>query len=254
MKRLFGRHNVWLCSVSAGRPQEVGPMQEKLGKLTWYAPEEEWNDYKKHGAEGVRPGSNQAVVPIRNRAMQDAWEQGLPCVQLDDDLKRVMTLTKGRTSNGWRSDPAGVRHAMEVFIEEVMLTPYYLGGVPPTNNVYFADGNMHSHVFCRSHIWLVKPNELLLDPNLLTKFDYDYSLSHMQRYGGVARYDGVIFDFDFGHKAGGHVATRTKIGERNSVEYLQRKWGKEVVRGNPKRPNEVILHPPKPKRARITLI
>jgi hypothetical protein len=257
MLRDIGGHNVWMTTISAGRPGEVQHMTDLLGPISWYVPESQHDDYKgaaKLPADSFRLGTKNPsrVSEVRNRMLQDAFYLGVPCIQFDDDLKRVMRLPAPNTKGTWETHPVAVQALLAEFVDTVMQSPYKLGGVPPTNNHFFANGQLRSRVFCRSHLWMVKPNKLRLDTNMQTKFDYDYTIQHVQQYGGVCRCDNMIWDFDFGGKSGGHVDTRTHLGEIKSVEYLQRKWGTDIVRKNPRRAGEVLLKFPKQVRTVLT--
>jgi hypothetical protein len=253
MIRTFGEHSVWLTVISAGRPGEVQNMTNLLGPATWYVPDHQWAEYKTERI-GLRHGTRDPahVSDVRNRMLEDAFAFDLPCLQFDDDLKRVMKLPAPNKKGEWHQDPGHVRALLVELVDAVMQSSFKLGGVPPTNNHFFANGQLRSRVFCRSHLWMVKPNPLRLDTNLKTKFDYDYTIQHVRQYGGVCRHDGMIWDFDFGGKSGGHVDTRTHQGELESVAYLQKKWGSDIVKKNAKRPGEVLLKFPKMERTVLT--
>lgn len=247
MVRNIGGFDVYVCSVSAGRPEQVDAMHSLVGPLTWFVPPHQQTEYLKGGAEHFGEGSDTNVVPARQRAMDAAFAQGLPCIQFDDDLKRVARVYDKK----WRTDSGAVSSMLGEFIGVVMNSDFKLGGIAPTTNLGFSSGGVRTRVFCRSHLWMVKPNELKLDENLKTKFDYDYSMQHIARYGGVCRSELTVWDFDFGTKKGGHVDTRTKQGEHDAIAYLQWKWGSKIMSNHPRREGEIIMRPPHKKRTVI---
>lgn len=243
---------VWMTAISAGRPGEVSHMEHLCGPLTWYCPEDEWSYYRQSGASGLREGSSSSVVPVRNRALKDAWDRGVPCVQLDDDLVRVMKVLEPMKRSEWWYDPEHVHAMMAEALARLARSPYKLAGAAPTNNAYFTRHRTTTRGFCRSGFWAIEPCDLWLDEGMQTKFDYDYTIQHVRKYNGVQRCDDLIFDFDVFTKRGGHQDSRTKPGEYEAIAYLQRKWGTKIVVKNPKRDGEVLLKFRKPERVVLT--
>ena len=87
---------------------------------------------------------------------------------------------------------------------------------------------------------MVKPCELYFDESFKTKEDYDYTLQHIKKFGGVTRCDTILANFDHYSNAGGVVDYRTSEVEQNSINTLKKKWG-ELISDNPKRPNEILI-------------
>jgi hypothetical protein len=252
IRTLPGGVQVWMTCISAGRATRVKPMEELVGPLTWYVPPHQKPEYAYQGARSQRPGSDTSLVEVRNRALSDAWEQRLPCLMLDDDLRKMYYKPAESTGapfeNRWSTDPDRIQILIGMVAKTVMESPYRLGGIPPTDNPYFANSQIRTRVFCRSHFWVVRPCGLWLDPNLKTKEDYDYTIKHISKYGGVCRVDSVIGDFDFATEAGGCQTTRSLAGEMEAVLYLEKKWGTKIIKRNKRRAGEILLRFPKQER------
>lgn len=251
---LPGDQRVWLTCISAGRPERVAVMQRAFGPMTWYAPVHQHAAYRSFGAHALAKGSDVHVAIARNQALRDAFAQDLMCIQMDDDFKRMMYhpahASGAKLENEWVNEgsPDRLSVMLSKLVRELSHGDFYLAGVPPTNNPFFASGLVKRRVFCRSHLWVVKPCGLYLDENLKTKEDYDYTIQHVQRYDGVTRCDWLVVDFDFGRMRGGCQTDRTMESEMESVRYLEAKWGTKIVRRNIRRDGEILLHFPRTRR------
>jgi hypothetical protein len=241
MLRTIGGQQVYLTVISAGRPENVQPMSKMIGAATWYVPEDQKESYRVQGAPFLKKGSDSGVVPVRNRALQEGWARGAISVQLDDDLKWAAFVSNGKAQ---RIPPS---RALELLVKRLAESDFKFGGAAPTNNAYFTRRQNSTNLFIRSGVIAVKPTTLLMDDKLPVKFDYDYTLQHIQTYGGVLRCDDLIFDFQQRTNKGGHVDTRSDAVEQFAIAYLQKKWG-SLVRLNPKRKNEILLNVPRRKR------
>lgn len=253
MLRKLGEHQIWLTVISAGRPWQVGPMTNLIGPASWYVPPKQHEMYRVSAQDKglsitLAQGSDQAVVPVRNRAMTDAWERELPCVQLDDDLMRVMKVIVPMKRSVWWDDPQNTQAVLAELVNRTLNSPFKLGGGAPTNNAYFTRRRTTERGFIKSGVWVIQKCGLLLDERLKTKFDYDFTLQHVREYGGVQRCDDLIFDFNQFTMKGGHSHDRTKDDkskEYNAIRYLESKWGTDLIKRNPRRPGEILLKFPK---------
>jgi hypothetical protein len=247
MLRILGTQPVWVAVISAGRPKNVGPMTNLIGPSTWYVPHNQWDDYKHKNIKLAR-GSDTSAVPVRNRVLTDAFELGVPCLMLDDDLKRVMKVhTMGERSE-WLTDGPNIQAILTELVERLMKSEFHLAGASPTDNAYFTRRPDTTRGFVRSGVWAVKPTGLRLDERFVTKEDYDYTLQHVHVYGGVQRCDDLLFDFKQLSNEGGYSHIRTRKDKRreyDSVRLLEHKWGTKLIRRNPRRPGEVLLKFPK---------
>lgn len=82
------------------------------------------------------------------------------------------------------------------------------------------------------------------DENLKLKEDYDFSLESMRRNGLVLRHNKYVWSVEHHGNAGGCVDYRSLQAELDSVAYLRRKWGDDIVSVNAKKDYEVICRPP----------
>ena len=117
-----------------------------------------------------------------------------------------------------------------------------LGGGNVAANAFYFDPfkPIKLHHFILGDFSVIKPTDLRFDTRFKLKEDYDYTLQHIQKYGGVARCDSIIAKFKHRVNKGGAVDIRTPEIEQESIRLLRKKWGRNIV-DNPKRPNEVLL-------------
>lgn len=73
-------------------------------------------------------------------------------------------------------------------------------------------------------------NPLRFDERLRVKEDYDYSMQHIYKYGGVLRTHKYGIDVIHLTNEGGCVGYRTKEVEMDAYKTLLGKWGKKVVK------------------------
>ena len=72
------------------------------------------------------------------------------------------------------------------------------------------------------------------------KEDYDYTLQHIARFGGVVRSNDLLAEYKHYSNTGGAVDVRNSVNEQLNIAYLKSKWG-DAIRDNPRRPNEILL-------------
>ena len=72
-------------------------------------------------------------------------------------------------------------------------------------------------------------NEIRFDERLKVKEDYDYSMQHIAKYGGVLRCSKFGIDVVHLTNEGGCVSYRTKEVEMDAYNVLLKKWGKKIV-------------------------
>lgn len=243
---------MWLTVVSANRSNHVTQMRNMIGPATWYVPKHNRRDYENAGADNIGLGSDTNVTAARNQAIQDAFNWRLPCVQLDDDLKWIKQVAFGVGEEKNTALHTSVEYAIGQIVRALQETGFKLGGTAPTNNPYFSRNALQTRAFVRSPFWVVMENELRLDRRLLVKFDYDYTLQHIQKFGGVARLDEFVTQFDYGTQPGGHVDSRTMETQMAAIRYLESKWGTEIIKRNPRRQGEILLRVPRPQRVVLT--
>src|ERR1019366_6490574 len=83
---------LYFAVMSHGRSDAVEKVHAYMGsEATWYVGEGEKSDYRKAGAKRVVEGGS--LCASRNIALDDAWQQGVTCVQVSDDLRRLSLAT-----------------------------------------------------------------------------------------------------------------------------------------------------------------
>ena len=230
----------WLSIMSSNRPDNVVPMTDKVGAATWYVPEDQFSLYRQAGASALRDGPY-PVAKARNEALADAFECNAICVQLDDDLKRTWFVGDGRKSD------VAPNLALDALVEQLEESEFYLAGVSPTDNAYFARGG--TKLFVIGSAMAVKPCPLVHDVRLLVKEDYDYTCQHILAYGGALRVDNLLFSFTHFTNQGGIEWSK----EVNSLAQtiLYKKWP-GWIHPHPRKEQEVSLRLPRRQRTVLT--
>jgi len=205
-------------------------MTKLIGEATWYVREEEIDDYLNAGAAHVVRGGT--LVQNRNAALRDSRVAGLPCIQLDDDLKRI------RNAAG---QDISFFFAASLMLNRLRSSAYRLAGVAPTDNAYFSRREITNFGFIIASFMVELPDSMLwFDPDLKLKEDYDHTVAHLKTYGGVVRCDDILATFNHYTAPGGCKAYRTEEIEKESCAVLlqrHRGW----LRPHGKRPHELSL-------------
>lgn len=225
--------------ISHLRADNVQKVQEYLNyPVTWIVGEGEKETYLQAGAHDVVEGGK--LVPSRNLGLQLAFDEGAVCVELSDDIKKIELL---KFPEKTKKEISFVE-ALNIFEKELPMTPFKLYGVPPTPNHFFVHKEKSDNLFVIGDFIVVKPNELRFDENLRLKEDYDYTVQHIKKFGGVMRLDTILATFSHYSNKGGAVAIRNTELEQQTIKYLMKKHP-GFFRLNPKRNNEIILKPVK---------
>jgi len=223
--------------ISHNRPENVKKMEEltDIGeKLHWYVGKDEKKSYKDAIGEVIEGGN---LCESRNKALQLANSEDKSCLMLDDDLVKIEMFTSlGKRELSF----ANMVHEMRVVLDG---SPLCLAGTATTGNRYFFHPERpygYKH-FIGGWCTLSKfPIDIFYDEKLKTKEDYDITLQHIAKYGGVIRLNYLVPTFLHWNNKGGVVDTRTDAVERKSIAYLKKKW-KESVYINKKRGDTEIL-------------
>lgn len=228
-------HPAYLTIISTGRPDNVARMTEVLGIYpTWVVRESDVRAYRDAGAGRV-VAAPPGVAAARNVALKRAFAEDVPCITLSDDFKRVKADQPGA-----KPVETSLASALGQLLDHTLASGYKLGGASPTDNAYFVrHQHQHQH-FIVGDATVVLPCALRYDERLQLKEDYDFTLQHIEAYGGVNRCDHLLFTWKHYSNKGGAVATRTQEVEQAAIAHLMRKWPGQV-RPNPKRENEVLL-------------
>jgi hypothetical protein len=211
--------------------------------ITWYVALGDELSYRSSGAKNVIEAGN--VCQARNRALEDAFNQGKICIQLSDDLKNI-NLKTGETV-----EKISFNNAITYMIDSLDRTTYTLCGVSPTANPYFSHKEYSYHNFVIGDFIAVKPCPLRFDENIFLKEDYDYTLQHIKCFGGALRCNFLLPEFKHYTNKGGAVTIRTAEVEQIIINRLKAKWGNAII-DNPKRANEILLRASKiPKERKL---
>ena len=228
----------WVTVISHARPQNAKKMAKLIGRATWYVGKDEAMDYLKEDVPNVVESGR--LCESRNRALEDAFKQGLTCVQLSDDLYKIYTPY-------FRED-VQKRRRKEISFKETLAmmdtaeSIFKLIGTSPTDNPLNWDGrDLRVNKFIIGDFMMIRPNDLRFDENLKLKEDYDYTLQHITQVGGTLRFDNILPTFGHRTNIGGAVEYRTDFVEQSTIEYLRKKWGR-FIKMNPKRDNEILLN------------
>lgn len=225
----------WLGIVSAKRPDNVNKIHERVGLGTWLVPTEEVSLYEEQGATVVDGGEFPNLVATRNLALDLAFEQGLPCVQTDDDFVKIK-----RAYGKQRTEEITFNDAVDLMIGRLQRAELFYGAVAPTTNPFFVGDITSKTGFCIASFCVTLPCGLRFDAKLTLKEDYDYTLQHIATFGGVVRSNDLLAEYKHYSNSGGAVAVRSTPNEQRNIAYLKSKWG-EAIRDNPRRPNEILL-------------
>lgn len=204
--------------ISAGRAGNVPKLAPLLEgcDVAWFVPADQAGDYEYAGAEHVIPAGG--LCESRNQALDLAFDQGRPCVQISDDLRKI------EWTDGEGKLPTTVAQAVRRMLEALESTGLYLAGAAPTANAYFYRKALHTDAFIIGDLVTVLPSAPRFDTALKLKEDYDFTLQHVALYGGAARVNGVLATFTHRTNRGGAVAVRTPDLEDGAIRYLMEKW------------------------------
>lgn len=225
-----------IAIISARRPDRVIPMSKWAPDATWYVAAGEAETYRAAGAKHVVEGGK--LCESRNAALDNAFAQNRPCVQLSDDLA---ALKKAHDKK--QVEPLTLEQAIKDMLFVTAKMDAKLAGCAPTSNPFYYNPEKpyRSAGFIVADFILVRPCELRFDVGLRLKEDYDYTLQHLAKFGRVSRLDNLMASFAHRTNKGGAVAYRTSELEQESIAYLRKKWG-SAIRNNPRRQNEILLN------------
>lgn len=235
---IYANSDFRICIISHLRPQNVTKMQALLFPSTchWYVGKGEKDSYTLAGAHTVSDSGG--LCESRNAALFDADFYGKFCVQLSDDLKKMMWQpANGGLLVEW--DFGSILRRFSVgFHDDRGL---HLQGIAPTSNPYFVHKKFTTDGFIIGDCIAVRQHSgIRFDETLKLKEDYDFTIQHLEKYGRVLRHNDILCEFAHYTNAGGAVAVRTMEVEQASIKRLKEKWPL-FIKDNPKRPNEILL-------------
>lgn len=233
----FDWDKVHVAIISHNRHKNIKKMEELTGigeKITWYVGVGEAQKYAGVKGKVIEGGK---LIPSRNKALDDAFAEDNYCCMIEDDMKKLEIVSGGSVNN------ITFQQAINEMYRVLKDIPLHLAGAAPTPNPFFFNPNKPLGLkhFILGSLILVKPTPLRFDTGLSLKEDYDFTLQHIQKYGGVCRLNYILPSFQHYSNKGGAVNYRTDTLEQETIKYLKQKW-KNSIRDNPRRKNEILLH------------
>ena len=228
--------DVFVSIISARRPERVPAMNQHAPNATWFVAFGEGEQYRAAGAINVIESGG--LCESRNAALEYAFSQNLPCVQLSDDLKAIKKAHSKK-----QTEPMSFAKAASEMLHAAKTYKSHLVGVAPTSNAFYYNPEKPHKInaFIVGDMILVMPCDIRFDTNMRLKEDYDYTLSHIRQFGKVVRVDNILAEFAHRTNKGGAVAYRTSALEQSCISYLKKKWGNRI-KDNPRRANEILLN------------
>jgi hypothetical protein len=233
MVRKFKNHEVYLTIISSNRTNNIEKMTNHFGQATWIVPEQQVADYLDAGAKSVI-GVGQGLSIARNVALERSFKKGLISLQSDDDLTKISRWVAGKSE---KTNPI---KALEDMVLRLVLSDYCLAGVSPTANPYFITQQNNTNLFVSNSLIAVKPSQPRFDTNLKLNQDYDFTLQHILKYGGVQRCDDILPSYVHYSNKGGCKDYRTDELEKEAAEYLFNKYP-DMIENNPAYNNKIQL-------------
>jgi len=225
------KHNVYV--ISAGRYNNLPFDVVQKKKYFFCVKNGEKELYEKAGCYNVIETGN--LMQSRNYALHHAFKMNRICVQLSDDIKKIVI-----NKNFGTYKKIHLQEAIEDIVNKFnKVKGIKLLGIPPTDNYFFANTLISKNTFCIGDLMFIKPNPLRFDEQLTLKEDYDYTLQHIKHIGTI-RYQKYLFTFEHYSNKGGAVDIRNNDEEQKNIKILFAKWGNKI-RLNPKRKNEILI-------------
>lgn len=205
------------------------------------------------GLQVVQAGK---LIPARNKALEDAVQAGKVCVQTSDDIGSwTFANYAGRYPN-MNEGNAAWRCADKFEISPVAAARFLLakmrargpccrlGGVYPLGNGGRAMGaqSFMTQNFILGDFFVAEVSECRFDERLSLKEDYDFTASHLMRYGEALRCNRMLITAKHETNAGGACDARDAAGtkEQYNIAILKEKWP-GAIRDHPTRANQVVL-------------
>jgi len=229
----------------------------------WYVDDASLQDYKGLGLKAKVGGK---LVPARNLALKDAAKLGKLCVQVSDDISgwdfykgdlgQAGDLQSGnaaaKVADHMRASPvaaarflaAKMRAAAEANKAKASSAAAAkkvgpkLAGLFPLGNTgqAFTRAAVSKDLFILGDFFVAEPSSTVrFDTKMVLKEDYDFTCSHLDKYGEVLRCNRMFIRVVHETNAGGACSERDDAGdrERAMIRVLREKWpGVFWVNGN----------------------
>lgn len=195
-------------------------------------PQRQVEDYKKHNKDVLGcPDEIKGITPTRNFILNYCKENGIKQhIQIDDDIKYFFKHEANKTI---RDVPP---ETFWQLLEHMFLLTGEWGGrcfglkLREDKKDYREYGPFPTLCVIGANIIGIIDNHLKFDENCTVKEDYDYSLQHIRAFGRVIRFNKYGVHAEHLFNEGGCSLYRTLDTEMKMLEYLQKKWGKRVVK------------------------
>lgn len=199
-----------------------------------FAPENELNDYRKHNKDvqivGV-PDEIKGITKTRNYILQYMKKNKVKYhIQVDDDAEYLEEI-----QNEKRKKLTDYKYIYNLCQKMFILTEdigFKLWGFRLTSGM--------RDYRCMSPFTTVMPvvfniagiinNDIWFDERFVVKEDYDYSMMHILKYGGVLRYNKYYIGVTHLFNKGGCASYRNDDIETQMRNLLIKKWGKKYIK------------------------
>ena len=194
--------------------------------------EGEAEEYIKNGNEVVAcPDSVQGnLCRVRNWILNTFLHEYDCVIILDDDISSI-----GRWEERRREifEPAELEEACEMHALMCLDAGLKLWGVNlrRTDKSYYREYTPFSYIsiVCGPFQAHMSGSTIRYDEKLPLKEDYDISLQHLHKHGGVFRVNYMWYEAKQSQQPGGCATYRNLDREKEQFQLLQKKWGSDVV-------------------------
>tara|TARA_R100001594_G_scaffold73796_3_gene108379 strand:+ start:1962 stop:2678 length:717 start_codon:yes stop_codon:yes gene_type:complete len=214
------------------------PSKGRAGKVTSHhlfldshivCPKDEVKEYKKHHKKVIGvPSEVRGITATRNWILEynkDDWH-----MQVDDDARSFHKYEE--TELVKFTDPERIDRILETMFLMTDEIGYKVWGLAMASDYKFYRpfAPFSTQGIVVANLIGIINNPLRFDERLRVKEDYDYSMQHIYKYGGVLRSHKYGIDVIHLTNEGGCVGYRTKDVELNAYETLLKKYGSRVVK------------------------
>lgn len=225
--------------ISHKRPENVKKIMAIVGDCTFYVNAGEADVYLQAGANRVTECGTDICI-ARNTAIRFAMAQGVPCIQVSDDLKKIQ---KVRLEDGKHVvEPISFDEVCFMIIRELRAKNFFFGGVAVTNNrLNYTGEDVSYNKLIVNDLICVMPVGKLFDPEMALKEDYDFTIRSLIEAGGLVRLNNILCDFPHRDNVGGANTYRNSVSEQAATDKLYAKWG-NLIKKHATREGQVSLN------------
>ena len=218
--------NLLITVISSGRADKIPNTYNK--DWVFIVGHNQKKEYESQGFTNVIEGGS--LIDSRNKALELGDQQNKITLQLSDDCGKCFIGKK-------ETEITNVIDSVYKWFKDSNIS---LTGIGPVFNKFYQKNTITAG-FIIGDFTMTKPNTgIRYDTNLRLKEDYDFSLQYLKKYQKNAKHNYIICDFKHYSNKGGAVEYRNDNLEKETVEYLLKKWNGALAL-NPKRENEILL-------------